>query len=143
MNETRSKGNSRLLKAGISVFAATIISLGMSTVASAEQAAPETKQVSVKKDYCGGKGPSKWVPDHWGKANFAGSCKRHDACYSPKSHTDRLTCDRAFRNDMRRVCHDTYASGVKQRLCLGMANTYYKAVRKYAKSHYKGSGDPS
>ncbi|GAA2018470.1 hypothetical protein GCM10009818_34610 [Nakamurella flavida] len=98
---------------------------------------------SAGDDWCGpgnNNWKSWWIPDHWGKADFHGSCLLHDRCYSSISGWDRLTCDNFLKNNMRIDCRDAYKAGLKREACYAVANRYYKEVRKHAKANYAGSG---
>lgn len=82
-------------------------------------------------------------PDKWGKANFKPVCDKHDICYSKGSKTSRKSCDQKFLAGLLGVCSKTYEPkkhAVKYTACSSVAGGYYQAVRKLAKSYYKGSG---
>ena len=116
---------------------AAVTSVQPAVTAGAVQAA------AASDDWCGpgnGNWKSWWIPDHWGKANFSGSCLLHDRCYSTISGWDRLTCDQKLKGNMRIDCRDAYGVGVKRSSCYAVASAYYKVVRARAKSNYQGSG---
>lgn len=92
------------------------------------------------KDFCGGSGASKAVPEHWGKANFKPSCRLHDSCYSHESHTSRKDCDLTLLRSLRLYCDLAYAKGARRSLCHAVAGDYYIGVRVGAKKHYHGHG---
>ncbi|WP_158605465.1 phospholipase A2 [Amycolatopsis panacis] len=144
MSEKHSGSSPRWSGMVVAALVAAFLSLGFGATA---QAAPDTSQTArvqlAKKDYCGGSGISKWVPDRWFKADFSDSCARHDRCYSRASSTDRLVCDKNLLQDLRGACTQAYPSGLKGATCRGVARTYYEAVRKFAKGHYHGSGNPN
>ncbi|GAA3543726.1 hypothetical protein GCM10022222_29220 [Amycolatopsis ultiminotia] len=147
MSEKRSGSALRWYGAVVAVLVAALMSFGLGAAAqaapgpSAQQVA-NTQLAQAKKDYCGGSGISKWVPDHWFKADFGPACESHDRCYSHTSTTDRLTCDKGLLTNLRDRCMYAYSSGAKAQACFAVAKTYYEAVRKFAKSHYHGSGNP-
>lgn len=85
-----------------------------------------------------------YSPDSWGEANFRPACDTHDICYSSTSHLSRQHCDQRLRYGLRAACDAAYPDGSQQETaCLGAANTYYRAVRIFGRSHYEGTGDPA
>ncbi|WP_031470019.1 phospholipase A2 [Sciscionella sediminilitoris] len=130
-------------RAAAVLLTAAAITFGVEAAAQATPAQPNPHTAVAKKDYCGGSGISKWVPDHWFKADFSTACFNHDNCYSHNSNTDRKTCDINLRTALRDSCLRAYPSGVKGKTCFAVTSTYYGAVRKFAKSHYHGSGNPA
>lgn len=85
-----------------------------------------------------------YSPDSWGAANFRPTCDSHDICYSSTSDLSRKLCDQRLRYGLRAACDAAYPDGNQQETaCLGAANTYYRAVRIFGRSHYEGTGDPA
>lgn len=94
-------------------------------------------------DYCG-PGSNNWaswmIPDHFYQADWSAICDRHDRCYSNNSLQPRKNCDRWMNDAMIKECAGAIANPDNRVRCIYRANTYYSAVRKYAKSRYHGHG---
>lgn len=145
-----------LVVLGCSLFVGATLAPAASAVAPAAAPAASTQPAAVpvlaqaadaaSGEWCGpghDNWKSWWIPDHWGKAHFTGSCLLHDRCYSTISGWDRLTCDQYLKNNMRIDCRDAYNAGAKRTSCYAVASAYYKVVRKKAKANYEGSGNPA
>lgn len=80
-------------------------------------------------------------PDRFGRANFKPTCDRHDICYSRSSRTNRIVCDTRFKDQLINECRRAYSNErVRRNACIGVANTYHKAVRTAGHRFYKGQG---
>ena len=135
------------------IFASIVAVLGLFVgglaVAPAAHAAPVAAAGSVAvMAKAKGNGCS-YSPDSWGKAKFKAACNKYDYCYSPKSKTNRLNCDKALRTNLRKACAAAYPvntawrkvkNGAQRISCEAAAQTYYQAVRKAGKHFYNGKG---
>jgi len=106
-----------------------------------------TWELTYNERYCGdfgahanGCGPAsvpRWLNDvTTSVSGFADPCAAHDACYVDCTK-ERTYCDRAFYDDMERLCGSSWT-------CMALANVYYGVVHKYGKisceSARKGRG---
>ena len=119
------------------------VSVPASVSAAAVSAAAAAPMLARAGDYCGW-GANSWrtwmIPDTFYQADFSEICKRHDRCYSSKSLQDRKFCDTGMWKAMIKECGGAIRDPATRTRCVYRANTYYKALRKYAKSRYHGRG---
>ena len=88
-----------------------------------------------------GCGPEKGikVPDRpfW-LADFKPACDFHDICYET-CRVPKSICDRSFLRRMNAQCSAQYGSGVRYRLCRGIAYDYYTAVATGGSGAYEAA----
>lgn len=84
------------------------------------------------------------LPGNSFKTIFKQACDAHDYCYSAEHNRgrSRQQCDDKFLGAMQRICDGRYTSA-KRTVCRREATLWHLAVRKFGKSHFKGSGNPS
>lgn len=64
-------------------------------------------------------------------ANFGNACQMHDDCYD-NCAVEKVTCDNEFKQNLKRICAETY----KTRVCLYICTT--EAYRRYIAVSYLG-----
>lgn len=79
-------------------------------------------------------------PDRWGSVNFKPACDKHDICYANKKKISRLSCDKAFRTNLKAICKASLNDKRAITRCKGIADVYYGFVRAAGWAFYKGNG---
>lgn len=89
--------------------------------------------------FCGPQsGPfSRAIPDNVGGVDISGPCSIHDLCYA--SSTDRLQCDITLRDQIWDTCRN---QNTRNPACYGASYVYYRAVRRFGRGLYVGTGNP-
>lgn len=84
------------------------------------------------------------LPGNSYKKIFKSACDSHDYCYSAEHNRgrSRQQCDDNFLGAMQRICDARYTSANRM-VCRREATLWHLAVRKFGKSHFRGSGNPS
>jgi RHS repeat-associated protein len=93
-----------------------------------------------KKDWCGGKWPTKYVPDRGKHFNFGNCCKQHDECY--EQCLPRGQCDADFCSCLDRSCTIYPQGDPRRQACQKKANQYCAAVLRYGHIFYDASCGP-
>ena len=78
----------------------------------------------------------------YGNRKFKKACNRHDRCYGAGFCTygkSRLTCDKEWLRDMKKVCKKMSHLNPERHFCFAVANIYYEGVRLAGGSHYSKS----
>ena len=107
-------------------------SLGLQAVSAGSQS-PAPSDPSKRPDGrewgegCGDSKTDKYIPDsYFGKADFLGSCGKHDSCYGTWG-ADKDKCDEDLKKNMKTACDDANADGKigAPALCKLQASSYY------------------
>jgi RHS repeat-associated protein len=84
--------------------------------------------------FCGSGISEIFIPDSFGRYNFAKACEAHDNCYG-ECGSSKNDCDSKFQENMYKEC-DTL-NGLWKTNCKSVANSYHNAVKNLGANPFK------